>query len=360
MNLKQWRWCQKVPLKSVFNGFCFQPRVDISPRSQHEITSFKRFFWNASQTVSQKPWFFKFIDNSENEPNGYAYDPILQKWQRRDFLDMMESFRFCDSSDGLVCYIKDHAIHICNPITSEHKMLQGPPGLTRLIKYGYPILINISVNPSAHKYNVSLLTCEDVTGSCGELSVQIYNSETMKWATSHTEVLAGWTTGGKSVICNKVLYFLIESTGGGARQHGLLAYNFSSNSSSHGTIIKSFIPLPCSRIYGLMNLKENLIIVGGIDNPSSWGGGLILGFSIWLLEGNDWQVISRITDYNFQQCGDLFDSCGANDLIYIHGNYDPGLIAFDMNLNQWKWCEKFPKEGVVNGFCFQPRTDISP
>ncbi|CAM8930942.1 unnamed protein product [Rhodiola kirilowii] len=365
MNLKQWKWCQKVPMKGVFNGFCFQPRVDISPRSKHEITSFQRFFRNASETVSQKPWFFRFI--SENEQYGYAYDPILQKWQRRDFLDMKESFMFCDSSNGLVCYVKDNAIHVCNPITSEHKNLHGPTGLTRLIEYGDNDLINISVNLRARKYNVSLLTCEDVTGSCGELSVQIYDSETMKWATSHKEVLTGWTTGCKSVICNRVLYFLIDSSGGGALEHGLLAYNFASNSSSHDSLLKSFIPLPCSRIYGLMNLKENLIIVGGIDNPTiptSWGEESILGFSIWLLEGKEWQVISRITDYDFQQCGYIFDSCGADDLIYIHGNYDPGLVAFDMNLNQWEWCEKFPVEGVeegmVNGFCFEPRTDISP
>ncbi|CAM8928136.1 unnamed protein product [Rhodiola kirilowii] len=362
MNLKQWKWCQKFPVKDVFNGFCFQPRLDMSPFSQQprlEITSSKKFLWNASQTVSQKPWFFKFVDHSENKPNGYAYDPILDKWHGRDLLDMMKFDMFCDSSDGLVCFMNNDEIHVCNPITREHRMVLEPPGWTRLIEDGYPPLVNISVNRSTHNYNVSvlILSCQEVTGSCAELSVQIYDSATMNWATFWTEVLTGWIPGRKSVICNRVLYCLVHSASDSQKQ-GLIAYKFPSNSSSHGTLIKSLIPLPCSQIYGLMNLKENLILVGGIDSP--WYRGLFGGFSIWILEGKDWQLVSRITSSFFQNYGDFFDSSGADDLIYIHGNYDPELVVFDMNSKQWKWCEKFPTKDVFNGFCLQPRLDISP
>ncbi|CAM8922706.1 unnamed protein product [Rhodiola kirilowii] len=234
-------------------------------------------------------------------------------------------------------------------------MLQEPP---RLIEGGSTVLLNISVNLRAHKYNVSLLTC----GSCGELSVQIYDSETMKWATSHTEVLTGCTIGYESVICNNVLYFLINSNSGGRLEHGLLAYDFLGNSSTHGTLLNSFIPLPCSDICGLMNLKGKLIIVAAIGRP--WDEDLNNGFSIWLLKGKDWQEISRITHTCFYCSDPLFGySCsGADDLIYIHSNYDPRLVVFDMNLKQWKDCQKCPMGvgDLFNGFCFLPRLDISP
>ncbi|CAM8928278.1 unnamed protein product [Rhodiola kirilowii] len=152
---------------------------------------------------------------------------------------------FCDSSDGLVCYMEDDdAIHVCNPITREHKMLQEPP---RLIK-----------------------------GICG-----------------------------------------------------------------------------------LMNLNENLIIVAAIGQP--WAEELNNGFSIWLLKGKGWQEISRVTDTYFYFRDQLFGySCsGADDLIYIHADYDRRLVVFDMNSKQWNDCQKCPMKDVNNGFCLQPRL-ISP
>ncbi|CAM8922744.1 unnamed protein product [Rhodiola kirilowii] len=254
-------------------------------------------------------------------------------------------------------------------------MLQEPPRLIE-VEGGCTVLINISVNLRARKYNVSLLTF----GSSGELSVQIYDSETKKWATSHTEVLTGWTIGykksvicnrvltaewkigyKKSVICNRVLYFLIDSTGGGQLEHRLLAYDFSGNSSTHGTLLNSFIPLPCSDVCGLMNLKGKLIIVAAIGKPLAEE--LNNGFSIWLLKGKDWQEISRVTHTCFYFSDrDLFCgySCsGADDLIYIHADYDPRLVVFDMNLKQWKDCEKCPMVDLFDGFCILPRL-ISP
>ncbi|CAM8922739.1 unnamed protein product [Rhodiola kirilowii] len=234
---------------------------------------------------------------------------------------------------------KDYdAIHVCNPITREHKMLQEQPVL---IERGCTVFINISVNLRAHKYNVSLLRF----GYCGELSVQIYDSETMKWATSHTENLTGWKIRyKKSVICNRVLCFLIDSTGGGRLEHRLIAYDFSGNSSTHGTLLNSFIPMPCSDICGLMNLKGKLIIVAAIGSGRPWDSNN--GFIIWLLKGKDWQEISRVTRTCFYGRNQIYGySCsGADDLIYIHADYDPRLVVFDMELETMERLSEVPHE----------------
>ncbi|CAM8928193.1 unnamed protein product [Rhodiola kirilowii] len=323
-----------------------------------EITSSKRFLWNASQTVQQKPWYIMCVDNflTPTSLTWYAYDPILQKCRGGDFLDMMKSHTSINSSDGLVCFVKDNKIHVCNPITKEHKWLHEPP---RTCSFHHRRLINIWVNRRLQNYNVSVLDYEDAHLNV-EFSFQVYNSATMKWAASQPEILIGWTSNSKSVICNGVLYFLSYSTGTGVGpiKDGLLAYDFSSNSSTHGTLINSFIPLPCSMILGLMNLKEKLIMVGAIDKPGVEN--LHIGFGIWLLKGKDWQEISRITRPCFYISYGIFDSSGADDLIYIHNKEDPELVVFDMNHKQWTCCQDCPLEYVTTGFCFQPRLDISP
>ncbi|CAM8955737.1 unnamed protein product [Rhodiola kirilowii] len=340
-------------------------RAGLVCKKWREITSSKRFLWNASQTVQQKPWYFMYLDDiiTTKWSSWYAYDPILQKCQRRDFLDIVKSYMSFDSSDGLVCFVKDNEIHVFNPITKEHKKLHEPP---RTCLNRYRRLVNIWVNRRLQKYNVSVLDCEEDAHLNLEFSFQVYDSATMKWATSQPEILIKWRSYSKSVICNGVLYFLIYSPGTDVDpiKYGLLAYNFSSNSSTHGTLIHSFIPLPCSMIFSLMNLKEKLIIVGAINKPSVEN--LHFGFGIWLLKGKDWQEISHITRPCFHNSYGLIDnvyglidSSGADDLIYIHNSEDPELVVFDMKLKQWTCCQECPLECEI-GFCFQPRLDISP
>ncbi|CAM8925183.1 unnamed protein product [Rhodiola kirilowii] len=330
-------------------------RAGLVCKKWREITISKRFLWNASQTVQQKPWYFMCVDDflTPTSLTWYAYDPILQKCQGGDFLDIMKSHTSFDSSDGLVCFVKDNEIHVCNPITKEHKKLHEPP---RTCLYHHRRLINIWVNRRLHNYNVSVLDYEEDALLNVEFLFQVYDSATMKWATSQPEILIGWTSDSQSVICNGVLYFRIYSVG--PIKDGLLAYNFSSNSSTHGTLINSIIPLPCSMILGLMNLKEKLIIVGAIDKPGVEN--LHIGFGIWLLKGKNWQEISRITRPCFYICYGNFESSGADDLIYIHNKVDPELVVFDMNQKLWTCCQDCPLEYVTTGLCFQPRLDISP
>ncbi|CAM8928211.1 unnamed protein product [Rhodiola kirilowii] len=341
-------------------------RARLVCKKWREITSSKRFLWNASQTVQQKPWYFMYVDDfftgTSSSSTWYAYDdPILQNCHGGGFLDMMKSHTSFDSSDGLVCFVKDNEIHVCNPITKEHKKLHEPP---RTCLYHHRRLINIWVNRRLQNYSVSVLDYEGDAHLNVEISFQVYDSATMKWATSQPEILIelGWLSDSKSVICNGVLYFLIYShppgTGVGPVKYGLLAYNFSSNLSAHGTLINSFIPLPCSMIFGLMNLKEKLIIVGAIDKPGVEN--LLIGFGIWLLIGKEWQEISRITCPCIYSTYGRFDSSGADDLIYISNKLTQQLVVFDMKLKQWTCCQECLMNDVTNGFCFQPRLDISP
>ncbi|CBI40462.3 F-box/kelch-repeat protein At3g61590 [Vitis vinifera] len=333
----------------------------------HEIVSSKRFLWNKSHILSQKPWYFMFT--SSDEPVGYAYDPIFRKWYSIELPCINTSNWFITSSSGLVCFMDSDSrseLYICNPVTKRCKRLEEPPGL----KFSDYSALAISVNRISHHYTISIVKSKQVPGNFfqWDLSIHIYDSETMIWVTALTEVVTGWRAGDESVICDGVLYFLIYSTGGGApeNRHGLIMYNLLSRS-SHGLLIRSFIPVPCPLTCGrLMNLKGKLVMVGGIgkhDRPD-----IIKGIGIWVLNGKEWQEVARMPHKFFQGFGefdDVFASSGTDDLIYIQSYGAPHLLGFDINLKQWKWSQKcpvvkrFPLQ-LFTGFCFEPRLEIAP
>lgn len=333
----------------------------------HEIVSSKRFLWNKSHILSQKPWYFMFT--SSDEPVGYAYDPIFRKWYSIELPCINTSNWFITSSSGLVCFMDSDSrseLYICNPVTKRCKRLEEPPGL----KFSDYSALAISVNRISHHYTISIVKSKQVPGNFfqWDLSIHIYDSETMIWVTALTEVVTGWRAGDESVICDGVLYFLIYSTGGVApeNRHGLIMYNLLSRS-SHGLLIRSFIPVPCPLTCGrLMNLKGKLVMVGGIgkhDRPD-----IIKGIGIWVLNGKEWQEVARMPHKFFQGFGefdDVFASSGTDDLIYIQSYGAPHLLGFDINLKQWKWSQKcpvvkrFPLQ-LFTGFCFEPRLEIAP
>ncbi|THG20034.1 F-box/kelch-repeat protein At3g61590 [Camellia sinensis] len=349
-----------LPIASIFRAGCVCKRW-------YEIVSSRRFLWNFSHVSSQKPWYFMFT--SSDEPIGYAYDPILRKWYGIELPCIETSNWFIASSCGLVCFMDNDSrskLCVCNPITKHCKILQEPPGL----KFSDYSALAFSVNRVSHNYNVSVVKCKQVPGNFfqWDLSIHIYDSEKMMWVTPLSEVLTGWRGGDESVICDGVLYFLIYSTGGGMpeNRHGLIAYNLS-NRSPHGLLIGSSIPVPCSLTCGRsMNLKEKLVMVGGIgrqDRPD-----IIKGIGIWVLNGKEWQEIGRMPHKFFQGFGeldDVFASSGTDDLVYIQSYGAPALLVFDMNLKQWKWSQKcpvtkkFPLQ-LFTGFCFEPRLEIAP
>ncbi|PSS11675.1 F-box/kelch-repeat protein, partial [Actinidia chinensis var. chinensis] len=308
----------------------------------YEIVCSRRFLWSFSRVVSQKPWYFMFT--SSDEPIGYAYDPVLRKWYSIDLRHIEKSSWFITSSCGLVCFMDNDRrseLYVCNPITHCCKRLEEPPGL----KFSDYSALAISVNRTSHNYKVSVVKSKQVPGDFlqWDLSIHVYDSETMMWMSPLTEVLTGWRGGDESVTCDGVLYFLIYSTGGGNR-HGLITYNLSSRSSHKHLLTKNSISVPCPLTCGrLMNLKKKLVMVGGIgrqDRPD-----IIKGIGIWVLNGTEWQEIARMPHKFFQGFGefdDVFASSGTDDLIYIQNYGAPALLIFDMHQNQWKWSQKCP------------------
>ncbi|OVA05098.1 F-box domain [Macleaya cordata] len=351
-----------LPIASIF-------RAGSVCKRWNEIVSCRRFLWTVTNSISQKPWYFMFT--SSEEPIGYAYDPVIRKWYSVDLPCIETANWFITSSFGLVCFMDNESrsnLFVCNPITKVSKKLEEPPGL-KCSDYSAPA---ISVDRSSHVYTIAIVKCNQVPGNFfqWDLSIQVYDSETRIWVTSVTEVLTGWRTGDESVICNGILYFLIYSTGGGMgwfeKRHGLIMFDLS-RGSSHDLLIRTLIPVPCSLTCGrLMNLKDRLVMVGGIgkqDRPD-----IIKGIGIWVLDGKEWEEISRMPHKFFQGFGeldDVFASSGTDDLIYIQSYGAPFLLVFDMNQKQWKWSQKcpvtkrFPLQ-LFTGFCFEPRLEVSP
>ncbi|XP_054785378.1 F-box/kelch-repeat protein At3g61590-like [Prosopis cineraria] len=349
-----------LPVASIFRAGCVCKRWN-------EIVTSKRFLWNLSHVLPQKPWYFMFT--SFDEPTGYAYDPILRKWYGIELPCIDASNWLIASSCGLVCFMDNDnrsELFVCNPITKIYRQLEEPPG-SDFSEYS---ALAISVNRISQSYRVAIVKSKEVPENFSQsvISIHIYNSEDKTWVTSLTEVLIGWRGGGESVICNGVLYFLVYSTGGGQpeNRHALFAYNIT-NHSSQRSLARSYIPIPCPLTCGrLMNLKEKLVMVGGLgklDRPD-----IIKGIGIWVLNDRKWDEIARMPHKFFQGFGeldDVFASSGTDDLIYIQSYGASALLTYDMNHKQWKWSQKcpvtkrFPLQ-LFTGFCFEPRLEIAP
>ncbi|KAK7292751.1 hypothetical protein RJT34_15604 [Clitoria ternatea] len=349
-----------LPTASILRAGCVCKRW-------YEIVSSERFLWNLTHSLRQKPWYYMFT--SSDEPTGYAYDAVLRKWYGIELPFIETSNWFIASSYGLVCFMDNDSrseLFMCNPITKRCRKLEKPSGL----KFSDYSALAMSVNRESHNYTVAIVKSKQIPENFfqWDISINIYDSKKETWMTSLTEVLMGWRGGDESVICNGVLYFLVYSTGGGQPEsrHALIAYNIS-NRSTQTTLRRSFIAVPCSLTCGrLMNMKEKLVMVGGIgkhDRPD-----IIKGIGIWVLNDAKWEEIVRMPHKYFQGFGefdDVFASSGTDDLIYIQSYGSPALLTFDMNLKLWKWSQKcpvakrFPLQ-LFTGFCFEPRLEIAP
>ncbi|XP_010925802.1 F-box/kelch-repeat protein At3g61590 [Elaeis guineensis] len=325
-----------------------------------------RLSWTSM--LPQKPWYFMFTC-SEDAVAGYAFDPSLRKWYGFDFPCIEKSNWSTSSSCGLVCFMDSEdrsRIFVCNPITRDWKRLQDAPGG----KYPDYSAVAISVDRKSHSYTAAVAKCKQVPEDYyqWDLSIHVYESESESWVTPFNEILVGWRGGDECVICNGVLYYLIYSTGvlGNAEpRHCLVMYDLSVRS-SRMSLMRMAIPAPCSLTCGrLMNLRDRLVMVGGIgkhDRP-----GIIKGIGIWELHKEQWREVARMPHKFFQGFGefdDVFASSGADHLIYIQSFGSPALLTFDMSQKMWKWSVKSPVTKrfslqLFTGFCFEPRLEIT-
>ncbi|CAL9109827.1 unnamed protein product [Musa acuminata var. zebrina] len=317
-------------------------------------------------SLPQKPWYFMFTFNEAAA--GYAYDPVLRKWYNIDLPCIEKSNWFVSSSNGLVCFMDNDTrsrIFVCNPIIRDWKRILEPPGV---VFPDYSSLA-ISVDRSSHRYMIVVIKSKQVPDdfSQWDFSIHTYNSESESWESSINTVLSGWRGGDESVICNGVLYCLIHSTGvvGNADlRHRLMMYDISATT-PHVSSMQVTIPVPCSLTCGrLINLKERLVMVGGIakyDKPD-----IIKGIGIWELDAGKWVEVARVPHRFFQGFGeldDVFASSGTEDLIFIQSYGATALLVFDMSHKQWKWSAKcpvtkrFPLQ-LFTGFCFEPRLEM--
>ncbi|KAL7083173.1 hypothetical protein ACP275_14G145300 [Erythranthe tilingii] len=350
-----------LPIASIFRAGCVCKRW-------HEIVTTKRFLTNTSKVQSRKPWYFMFT--SSDEPIGYSYDPVFRKWYPIELPFIENSNWSIASSGGLVCFTgRDigSELYICNPITKQVKWINGPTGP----KFSDYSALAVSVDRGSHKYQISIVKSMEVSGSFFEwdVSIHLYDSVEMTWTAALTEGLTGWRGGGESVICGGVLYFLVYSTGGGGGPgHRLVMYDLKSGSVNGGSLMGGFVGVPCALTCGrLMNLKEKLVMVGGIGKNDRTD--IIKGIGIWVLDGGrEWQEITRMPHRFFQGFGefdDVFASSGTDDLVYIQSYGGPALLVFDFGSKQWKWSQKcpvakrFPLQ-LFTGFCFEPRLEIAP
>ncbi|XP_039845129.1 F-box/kelch-repeat protein At3g61590-like [Panicum virgatum] len=332
----------------------------------HDVVHVLRCTLN--RMVPQKPWYFMFTCSDE-VVSGFAYDPSLLKWYNFDFPCIEKSNWSTSSSAGLVCLMdgdNTNRVFVCNPITKDWKRLADAPG-GRSADYS---ALAISASRKSHGYTVVVARCNQVPGEyyLWELSIILYDSETSEWITPFKEVLHRWRGGEECIICEGVLYYLVYSTGilvNEEHRHRVLIYDLTSR--HYPTSLMSMaIPVPCSlTCVRLMNLREKLIMVGGIGKQDR--AGIIKGIGIWQLCNKEWHEVSRMPHKFFQGFGefdDVFASSGADDLIYIQSYGSPALLTFDMSQKLWKWSVKspmmkrFPLQ-LFTGFSFVPRLDIT-
>ncbi|KAM0944462.1 putative F-box domain, galactose oxidase/kelch, beta-propeller, F-box-like domain superfamily [Dioscorea sansibarensis] len=327
-------------------------------RVVHSISS-----WNSM--LPQKPWYFMFT--TSDSIDGHAYDPSLRKWYSVALPCHVKSNWISSASGGFVSFMENEkSCEICifNPLVKGCRILEGPPGAHNP-DYS---AVAMSVNTKSNSYTLAVAKSKQIPGDYlqWDFSVDIYESENCSWVTSIREVLMGWRGGDESVICNGVFYCLIYATGivgASERRHGLIAHNLSTGTHC-GSLLSMAIPVPCSLTCGrLMNLKDKLVMVGGIgkqDRPD-----IIKGIGIWELCKKEWREVARMPHKFFQGFGefdDVFASCGMEDLVYIQSYGAPALLVYDMSQKQWRWSVKcpvpkrFPLQ-LFTGFCFEPRIE---
>jgi len=327
-----------------------------------------RFMRSLSNISYQKPWYFMFT--RDNDPNGHVYDPMLSKWYQFQIPCVGSPSWRLVSFSGLVCFM-DYAcrrkLYVCNPITRYCRKLVELPD-AEFCDY---CAAAISMNRSLLSYTVSVVISKQAPDEevDWDVSIHLYSSQNRTWVSPLHVTLQAWRGGVDSVVCGGVLYFVVYLTrtlGYISPRFGVLAYDLaqqSSDISGDGQVISAPCPVSCMR---LLNLDEELVMVGGIEKQGR--PGVIRGIGIWVLRGKEWEEVSRMPNKFFCRFGeldDVFESSGFGKLVYIHSYGSPALLMFDMKSKEWKWARKCPAVKkcalhLFSGVCFKPQLDIAP
>ncbi|GAB4857479.1 hypothetical protein Ancab_015388 [Ancistrocladus abbreviatus] len=329
-----------LPIASIARAGCVC-------RKWNETVHSRAFIKKVSRTTSQKPWYFMFT--RPNKPFGHVYDPTLLKWYPFQIPHIEPENYLIASSSGLLCFTPNsnmRELYVCNPITKTCRKLEQPTCPEYPLHSALAITLN---EPSSHySYTVGIVrsTQAHAENLVWDVAIDVYSSDRLKWESPVKFTSQWWRGGGNSVIRNGVLYFVVYLSRRPefAKVHfGLLAYNLSSQSFNFKVedhLILAPCHLTCMRI---MNLKDELVMVGGIEKLGRQG--IIKGIGIWSLKGREWVEVSRMPHKFFKGCGefdDVFGSSGSDKIIYIQSYGSPALLMFTMNSKQWKWSQKCP------------------
>lgn len=326
------------------------------------------FIQSLSNISSQKPWYFMFT--RDNDADGHVYDPMLSKWYRFQIPCVGSPGWRLVSSSGLVCFMDDvcrRKLYVCNPITRHCRKLVE----LHDAEFSDYCALAISMNRSLLNYTVSVVKSKQAPGEevNWDLSIHVYSSRNRMWVSSLHVTLQAWRGGVDSVICGGVLYFVVHLTrilGYIRPRFGVLAYGIAQQSSDLSVdeeVILAPCPVCCMR---LLNLEEELVMVGGIEKQGK--PGVIRGIGIWVLRGKEWEEVSRMPNiffHGFGEFDDVFECSGFDKLIYVQSYGSPALLMFDMKSKEWKWARKCPavKKSTLHlfsGVCFEPRLDSVP
>ncbi|KAJ4808391.1 F-box/kelch-repeat protein [Rhynchospora pubera] len=345
-------------------------RASVVCKRWHEaVRSFSLQGSTEDPSPSQKPWYFMFTCGNKLV-TGFAYDASYRKWYGLEFPCIEKGMWSFSSSNGLVCLMdieNGYRIFLCNPITKDWRAFTQPPGTT---SPDYCAMA-LAVDRKTKNYNLAVVKCSQVHVDLYEwdLSIHLYQPDTGSWFSPYSEVLVGSRGGEECVICDGVLYYLISTAGvlGAVEpRHAVVWYDLSNpNRRPKERLVDTMVQVPCALTCArLMNLREKLVMVGGIgkvDRP-----GVVKGIGIWELCKKEWKEVARMPHKLFQGFGEfdeLFASNGSGDLIYIQSYGSPALLIFDVSQKIWKWAsksplnKKFPLQ-IFSGFCFEPRLEI--
>lgn len=335
-----------LPLPSIV-------RSQLVCKSWNSMIKNSRLFSDIYSQVEHEPWFLVF--NNENE--GLTYDPKENKWMRLSFSFLPVESRAVATADGLICMVPKTSnasgLYICNPILKLWRELPRPPGLFKFFFF----VAGLIVERNLRSYKVVLAGSELVCGDVGQivLMAEVYDSRTNSWMRSRSFPFEAPVYPWRA-ISHGVLYCVT-----GQAPWNIIGFNVHNGAWLR---VRASMPSFLTSVK-LMDHKGMLIMIGGLGNS-----GITEKIGIWELNeaGTEWTKVGGLPR---EFCGVFLKSLsrrfacvGHGNLIYFTGKKCSHMLLYDLSCRIWRWmvcCPEIsdPHSYIFNGFCFQPRLDMS-